>query len=325
MRLFVFGVLSLLLFSCSKQKAPTIIKSNSQSSIAFLYCIKFDDGFVVTTENNELYFLNSNFEIDTDLTQKIKPGIPPRFFAIHKGKLLMYDNREEKDGPYMLTSTKEWVVVTDKDFSDVFYEDEDYIVSSQCKGEFGGTIFFEHKKTKKIYSCVASCLTSVNKLNNVYYLTSALGHLGASSKILEIKDPTALIEVKKGTPIKNNWWINKGLTHDDLLKGTEKIIDTFGLLIHDAFIIKNKLYYLNETEISNSSYGMSMGNVLLSVVKDRKLITVDTIHTGSTALGTLQKTNKYSFYLFNYSNKKVFITRSKDTIDVVALNIKKEL
>lgn len=328
MRLFIFSVFSLLLLSCSEQKTPNgpiIIKSDSQSVTAFLYCVKFDDGYAVTTENNELFFLNQSFEIDSIQTQQIQPKITAQSYYQYKGLLLMYHDNEAVDRPYVFSKHKEWVVATDAYFSDVVYEDESYVISTTCHGEFGGTVFFKHKKTNKIYSCIATCLTSVTKLNNNYYITSALGHLGDSSRILEIKDPTTLVEMKKEVPLLNNWWIKEEFTREDLLKGTEKIIDTFGIFVYDAFSIKNKLYYLNKTGISNSSYGISMGNILLSTIKDQQLVTVDTIYAGSTGFGTHQKTNKTSFFLFNDLDKKVFITRNKDTINIQTLHIKKEL
>lgn len=51
----------------------------------------------------------------------------------------------------------------------IFYEDEQYLVTRSCSGEWGGTVKFKNKKTGIEYSCEVTCPVSVNKLGNGYF------------------------------------------------------------------------------------------------------------------------------------------------------------
>jgi len=67
-----------------------------------------------------------------------------------------------------------------------FFEDEKYICSKFCLGEFGGKIIFKNKKSGIETSFEATCPVVVNKIKNKYYVTNTLAHMCGVSKVLEI-------------------------------------------------------------------------------------------------------------------------------------------
>lgn len=77
-------------------------------------------------------------------------------------------------------------------YSPYFYEDENYIVTSKCRGEFGGRIFFKDKKTDVVSIAYATCPVILHKINNKYHLTTSLDHATGFYEIYEIDDPDEL-------------------------------------------------------------------------------------------------------------------------------------
>lgn len=79
-----------------------------------------------------------------------------------------------------------------KFYRDVGLEDEDYKISSCCRGEWGGSVFFEDKQTGEVYSTEITCLVNVDTFNQAYYLFDYLGHGRGSSSITKIEKVNAL-------------------------------------------------------------------------------------------------------------------------------------
>ena len=86
---------------------------------------------------------------------------------------------------------------------DVIFEDSEYVVSKTCAGEWGGSIWFKNKKSGKVFSCSATCVKSVNKLNGKYFVSISLLHGYGSSAVLEIEDPIKMEVFNKPNPNQN--------------------------------------------------------------------------------------------------------------------------
>jgi hypothetical protein len=128
-----------------------------------------------------------------------------------------------------------------------FFEDSFYVVSKTCSGEWGGTIKFKDKRTGIEYTASATCPVVVNKLNGKYYITNTLAHLIGSSEILEIADPKTLTVLKPSKPGKKKGQKNIGLIGDDESKsttGTQKLVDSLGILIIATFPFQGQLYHI---------------------------------------------------------------------------------
>ena len=118
-----------------------------------------------------------------------------------------------------------------------FYEDEHYTVYRKCRGEWGGAVIFENKQSGNKYICAATCDVTINRFNNVYYVTNTLHHLSASTEILEIRNPEKL----------------KPATTEDLLRkffedvgtlGAERIIKQYQRSCLYSFVYNNSLYHI---------------------------------------------------------------------------------
>ncbi|MBX2971397.1 MAG: hypothetical protein KF803_18670 [Cyclobacteriaceae bacterium] len=127
-----------------------------------------------------------------------------------------------------------------------FYEDEQFIVSKTCSGEWGGTIKFKSKKNGVEYSCSATCPISVYKLGDKYYVTSSLGHMSGSCEVVEISNPE-LMEIYKTTPPRKVKGKKVKYVGDDESKsklGTKKLIGEHGKIILGSFVFNGQLFHV---------------------------------------------------------------------------------
>jgi len=120
--------------------------------------------------------------------------------------------------------------------SENFYEDENYIVSDSCRGEFGGNIYFKDKVSKTQYSFYATCPLIINKLNNKYYLTTSLAHMSGFCGLYEIDNPKELTKVDI---LDFNDYRNM-----KSVLGAKPLINEIGNTILISFIYKKKLYHI---------------------------------------------------------------------------------
>lgn len=116
-----------------------------------------------------------------------------------------------------------------------FYEDEKYIVSSECRGEWGGAITFKNKVTKKEFICESTCPITVTKFRNKYIITNTLNHMLSKTQIIEIINPEKLeIKVK-----------DKRYNFEKLGQQKAKIlIETYYYSTLYSFVFDNKLYHI---------------------------------------------------------------------------------
>ncbi len=156
------------------------------------------------------------------------------------------------------------------------YEDNQFIIKSCSRGEFGGAVYFKDKKTRKTYSCEATSIKSVNKIKGSYYVTSSLPHGSGFSKVIKINDPKKLYEIKQKSQLLDCAWydiyskdprnyeIKHPIGYD---KGFEVLVDTIDIMIIGAFVSKNQLYHF----FSDNK------NTYLGYFNNRKPIVLDTI------------------------------------------------
>lgn len=122
------------------------------------------------------------------------------------------------------------------------YEDEKFEVWRSCSGEWGGTIYFEDKQTKKIYGAISTCPVSVDKINNVYYISNNLNHMIGFSDIIEIKNPKEMVELKIIPKSEYNSGVITTEYESRSNQGTKKLVDSAGISIISSFIANNELY-----------------------------------------------------------------------------------
>lgn len=150
------------------------------------------------------------------------------------------------------------------------FEDSLYIVSKTCRGEFGGTIKFKNKKTGIEYSATSTCPVVVNKLNGKYYITNTLDHMRGFSRILEISNPKLMSVFKLPKPRSKKGKIiimSFGDDQSKSTKGTNKLVDSLGVLTLASFPYKGQLYHI----VSDFK------KTYLTKVENNRFITIDTV------------------------------------------------
>ena len=148
-----------------------------------------------------------------------------------------------------------------------FYEDENYKVRETCSGEWGGTIYFKDKKTNLETAASATCVININKIDKKYYVTSALLHRIAHTKIIEIEKPKNLEVFKLLKPV----GFNKGRkiysveqVESQSEKGTKKILDSSKVLTLASFVFNKRLYHIYTDTL----------NVYLAKIEDHKFVNI---------------------------------------------------
>lgn len=137
------------------------------------------------------------------------------------------------------------------------YKDNIYKVSSKCRGEWGGFVYFENKHSGIKYKGTATCPVVINKLENVYYVTNYLAHMIGHSSVLKIENPERLAEVNSDEETYSNSYS---------LQGIKTLIDTFGLRIFSSMVIDNKLVHLYSDK-HGTYIGEIINNKLIPIYK----------------------------------------------------------
>jgi hypothetical protein len=167
---------------------------------------------------------------------------------------------------YLETKNHKWIFLKERRKAypgDPIFEDNEYIVTSTCSGEWGGTIYFLNKKTKRIYKSACTCAVTVLKKNNKYNVTASLAHMSGFTNIFEVKNPTLMELHHKDINRKKIGYVGDNESRSQ--KGTNQIIDSIGVETLASFKYNSKIYYLVEKR----------GLVYLDSIKNRKLVVIE--------------------------------------------------
>jgi hypothetical protein len=115
------------------------------------------------------------------------------------------------------------------------YEDEQFNVYSTCRGEWGGTVFFQDKMTMELYEGSSTCPIVVNKIKDEYFVTNYMGHMIGFASVNKISNPKNLS--------KSNWDFKRRFGSENR-KGIEKVLDTMDFYIPTSFVVKDKLLHI---------------------------------------------------------------------------------
>lgn len=102
---------------------------------------------------------------------------------VSNDSLYVKESQFEKSNLVLGEYVADFALTKTKDFP--IFKDDDYNIYSVCNGEFGGTIYFQNKKTKKGYEAASACPIVVNKIDSEYYVTN-------SNSVLKIQSPGEL-------------------------------------------------------------------------------------------------------------------------------------
>ena len=115
------------------------------------------------------------------------------------------------------------------------FEDENFNVYTRCRGEFGGTIFFENKHTQELFEGSSTCPIVVNTIDDEYYITNYMGHMMGFASVIKISDPKNLE--------KSDWNFRERFGSRNE-RGIEKLLDTMDFYIPTSFVSKKRLLHI---------------------------------------------------------------------------------
>ncbi|NMM47747.1 hypothetical protein [Marinigracilibium pacificum] len=142
----------------------------------------------------------------------------------------------------------------DMNMDTLMFEDENYVISGSCNGEWGGSIKFKEKKDNSVYACEATCPVSVDKIDNIYYLSTTLAHGNGFSRIFKILEPSSMEKYILPEPeLMDDGTLGYyiGDTESKSSLGRTTILDTTQILIISTFPYNKDLFYIT-TDFKNT-------------------------------------------------------------------------
>jgi hypothetical protein len=223
-----------------KVKIDTLdIRVNGNLTKAVLFRNNFYCMFETGRKNTSQSFIKmivfnqkGKFIEDVFVPEEIQ-NMPYYDINIENDSLFVKETQFEKINLVLGEYVADLKLTNTRDFK--IFKDDTYNIYATCNGEFGGTIYFQNNKTKKIYEANSTCPTVVNKIDNDYYVTNYMGHMMGFSSVLKISDPTKLQKSKLNLNKRQGSEYNKGV---------ENLIDTMGITISTSFESNNKLYHI---------------------------------------------------------------------------------
>ena len=233
-----------------------VVKNPFDSKYPISYSVIYKDRLITLFEQGSFICQStSTFERDTEFEKLLNT----RKFQYHwllDNKLVGLSHKKY----YFLNNENIWVAYkNDVPFSNQpkLFEDYTYISFCDCHGEWGGTIYFYNKQTKKTHFTEATCANSIIKRDNKYYVLSKLGHMMGSSDLEEIANPDNLptVELKNA----NKTFQGQALGYADTSKVAKSVFNYYEIQIFASFVCDDRTLYLinwrDETflaEIENS-------------------------------------------------------------------------
>lgn len=131
----------------------------------------------------------------------------------------------------------------------ILFDDNEFIIYRDCNGEWGGTIFFYEKSTKKTFFTESTCANTITKTEEGYQVLAHLGHMIGSSEIKIIPDPRKLTQIKSNRikTIVNG----EALGYTDKSNAFTKKFDLYGIQIFSKFNFEiNELFIVNVADLT---------------------------------------------------------------------------
>jgi hypothetical protein len=148
----------------------------------------------------KFYIITKSGKIEKDI--KVPEGIHNDYYSKlyywHGRIMVNTESYTDNINSYYLDEDKGEFVKTREFIKVRLFDDENYQVTSECKGEWGSTIYFNNKAAHTAYSTNSGCPVLVNKLGSKYFVntTDML-----NNDIMEIDDP---IKMETKTVFSNN-------------------------------------------------------------------------------------------------------------------------
>lgn len=233
-----------------------VVKNPFGSEYPISYSVIYQDRLITLFEQGSFFCQStSTFERDTEFEKLLNTQKFQYHWLLDHKLVGLSDKRY-----YFLNTENVWVEYNnDVPFSTQpkLFEDDNYISFCDCHGEWGGTVYFYNKQTKKTHFTEATCANSIIKRDNKYYVLSKLGHMMGSTDLEVFSNPGKLptVELKNI----NKAFQGQALGYADTSKVAKPVFSYYGIQMFASFIYNGRTIYLvnwrNETflaEIKNS-------------------------------------------------------------------------
>jgi len=223
--------------------------------------------------DKKFYIIEKDGKIEREI--KVPEGINREFYYrlyYWRGRIIV--NTDFRKGTYYLDQDKSEFIKQPEIVTVPLFEDENYQVTSQCNGEFGSTIYFRDKLTRRIYAATSGCPYIVNKLANKYFVNTSY-----DGGILEIENPQ--------TAPRETQHISLAPTSEFTTEITTKTIFNYNYLdshfyIPTSFLADGVLYHI----FTSRHFEFSLDN------KEKLTITNDSVKIGTISNGKFKPVYK---------------------------------
>lgn len=252
-----------------------------------LKIIKHYKDLVIKLENNKFVILDSNYSRQHQFEKKIKGQWVETYgdstWVLNNSNLSSIDKAYNFSTNISLDSfliSHPYIQATH------LLSDSVFLVFGCCFGEFGGTIFFVDKKSGKSYLYpVSSCPETVVNLDNTYFVTTSLEHMGGSTSFIKIQDPRRLYEPHPTSKLVKNSFCCNCDTQNGIYYGLDK-----NTRMNKDSMIGVKVYYDSPYTLTATTFIRS--NVIYSILlrgsnaylvkhMDDKIVTLDSVNNTS--------------------------------------------
>lgn len=156
------------------------------------YSVIYFNHLISLFENGKFACFNLiNFERNLDFENRINTK-KFDFHWIIDGKLTA-----QKGDKYYKWEDSKWIQIN-KNYPfknrPILYGNSEFIIYSDCHGEFGGSVYFYEIQSEKIYFTESTCANTVWKTEEGFHILSSLGHMMGSSDMKVISNPRELPE-----------------------------------------------------------------------------------------------------------------------------------
>lgn len=273
-----------------------VVKNPFDKKYPVSYSVIYQDRLISLFEHGDFFCQSiSTFKRDT----KFEHFLNTRKFQYH----WLLDNTLVglSDKKYYYFNTENvWVEYKDVvPFSNQpkLFEDSTYISFCDCYGEWGGTVYFYNKQTKKTHFTEATCANSIIKSDNKYYLLSELSHMGGQSDLKEISNPDNLPTVElKNT---NKIFHGQALGYTDTSDVALPIFRYYEVQIFASFIYHGRTLYL--VNWRNETFLAEIENSVIKIVNP---LFNKKIYTHASVTTTYDKTTLINFDIYSIAGDR---------------------
>lgn len=237
-------IIALALFALEARSQSDLTKEyhNYKIDTPISVTVLYKNSFYCLRSDNQIFVINSRTNnIDSSYNDNSK-GISLLNIYLRNDTLI---GLNRKNSYYLDTAAHKWVFLKKGIYIAPIYEDERFVLTSTCSGEWGGSLYFRDKNTNQLYECQCTCAVNVQKNNGNYLVTASLAHMSGFANIFEIEDPLKLKKYDRSY-LKGKKIIYVGDDESKSNQGTKQLIDSIGVTIAASFSYNSKTYYLTE-------------------------------------------------------------------------------